>query len=377
MGSSSSSGLNSFNGSSSSLTPSFNLSRHSAPSVFLYDSQSLKETENRSKKENWYKTIQEKLSYQKKINPELSENIMKLYGMSEAEFIAVLGNEKEFKEFFLKPKINAKSVINDVLRQTSDLESLGISNESELEVAINQLNISRGDISELHHLKLLLTTIDYTPYTIVRWAVNEIFFRHLNMFKLGALHSAVSLDGIVLEWGRGICGESIVCPSLDVQRTISCFYSNRLALVDGLYLSTVCENQLDELARICVGYNRRKVYDLFSNNCQKFTDTIIHTLGLELNFDGELGRVLEEIKRNGECTVYKYGDETFKTRSQLDEYMMMHFSELSKNDQKLFFAYKNIFENNLICEPNNPDLQTSEKANEAWKNNWQKYLFED
>ena len=89
-------------------------------------------------------------------------------------------------------------------------------------------------------------------------------------FELGALHTALSVNGVVLEWGRGLGGQSLVCPTLDVL---------------GLLLAIEKKLTRADLAETCIAYNRLRYYDAVLNNCQNFVCDIFKKADIEYKFE--------------------------------------------------------------------------------------------
>ena len=79
------------------------------------------------------------------------------------------------------------------------------------------MNDRRNSLSE-SKLELILT----------EWSASEsnnVLFRTIvnKIYEFGILHSAISLDGTIIEWGRGPCGPDLVFLTLDTKKFLFAF----------------------------------------------------------------------------------------------------------------------------------------------------------
>lgn len=138
-------------------------------------------------------------------------------------------------------------------------------------------------------LRLLLTSCGASESSIIRRAA----YLDKN-FEFGALHAALSVNGVVLEWGRGLGGQSLVCPTLDVLGLLLAieveakgkgwwdevknfinrarnFILNSFKNFGGGWIAgVILEVKLDKIAETCIAYNRLRYYEAVRNNCQNF-----------------------------------------------------------------------------------------------------------
>jgi hypothetical protein len=127
------------------------------------------------------------------------------------------------------------------------------------------------------------------------------------------------------------------------------------------------DSRLDTLAEACVYYNRCKSYDFWDCNCQTFVLNATKNMGIELKFEGEMKRVIDELKSKGTIT-FSYRNNNFETRRALDKFVMTLdcFENLPKCDKSLLFSYKNVFDEYLKREPYNSNYMTDVEAEEHW-----------
>ena len=107
--------------------------------------------------------------------------------------------------------------INDELSDLQNLIDLGdnIINE-ELEKYIERLNQRKKNLCQ-SKLELILTECSAKN-------TNFLFRKIINkIYDFGVLHSAISLDGTIIEWGRGPLGQHLVCPNLDIKEFLFAF----------------------------------------------------------------------------------------------------------------------------------------------------------
>ena len=156
----------------------------------------------------WQDDIKEKLLAQQKKNPKLLDDIKSIYGMDLDTFAATLGDEEAFKVQFLLPHYKPNIILKELDILINDLVELkdegdGIT-ERHLRKSIERLNERKKTLSE-SKLELILTECSASERNILfRTIVNKIY-------EFGVLHSAISLDGTIIEWGRGPCGQDQRC----------------------------------------------------------------------------------------------------------------------------------------------------------------------
>ena len=337
----------------------------------------------------WKDAIKEKLLAQQKKNPRLLNDIKNIYGMDIDSFAATLGDEEAFKEQFLLPYYKPNKVLKELDILIEDL--LEIKNEGDeitegqFRKSIERLNERRKNLSE-SKLELILTECRASENNIlIRTLINKIY-------EFGVLHSAISLDGTIIEWGRDPCGQDLVCPTLDIKKFLFAFEIktkedhnffvyiwNKIkdagAFILNLFsggaygrwsLGRANSDKIDKIAKICVKYNRTKFYNPMTNNCQHFVREILDAIGADFTFDGEFGKIIKKLEKEGKVD-FIFKEKIFKKRKELDEYVKsIHFSTLPPNEKKLLICYKNTFDIYLRNDPKNENYQSTEESEKYW-----------
>ena len=328
---------------------------------------------------------------EKKNNPNILEDIKKIYNLELNDFVFALGNEKVFKETFLLPKYRPFKIIKEINRELYDLQNNFQNLEEnliieELNNTIKKINERKKNLCQTK-LELILTECDASDtHFLFRKVINKIY-------EFGVLHSAISLDGTIIEWGRGPCGQNLVCPNLDIKRFLFAFeikgkednnFFKKIIVNIGeaitfilniitfghygkWYLGMVNDIKLDKIAKICVSFNKEEYYNARKNNCQHFVKRILNEIESDFTFDGEFGKIIEKLENEGKID-FIFRDETFNSRKQLDKYVQsIDFSSLSKNDKKLLISYKNTFDIYLKNDKYNRRFQTINEDEEFWE----------
>lgn len=375
--------------SSSSSSSSYNSSSNSLSDLIGAFYQLSKLFENKGHY-GWENAIKEKLRLEQMTNQNLEKQINEKYGLSMDKFAQALGDEELFKEIFLLPNYKPDRILKEIeeeLKQAKEFNDLGCPySEAELKEAIKRINERKSKLSE-HKFELILTECKASDY-------KNILFKNLvnSVYKFGSLHSALSLDGTVIEWGRGPCGSSLVCPTMDIKRFLFAFEikaredkgffamigekisSAIRSILDyfsgGAYgrwsVGRANEKKLDKIAKICVMFNRTRYYNPAILNCQHFVEALLKAIETDFTFDGNVGYIIDKLKRNGMVNFYFNGRE-FKTRKELDDYVKtINFSGLSRNDKKLLICYKNTFDIYLMNDKNNENYKTTDEARNYW-----------
>jgi hypothetical protein len=129
----------------------------------------------------------------------------------------------------------------------------------------------------------------------------------------------------------------------------------------------IADNQLDSIAESCVYFNINKTYNLVLENCQSFVKNVLNKLKLKIIKDGEVGRILKIAQNEGDIIDFVYKDTVFKTRKELDNYILnCNFKQLPNDHRRLLFCYRNVFE--YYSRYKNEDkYKTTEKAKEFWR----------
>lgn len=288
--------------------------------------------------------------------------------------------------------------IEEELNNAKDFIDMGFPyTEKELKEAIERINERKSRLSE-HKFELILTECQASDFK------NILFQDFINtIYTFGALHSALSLDGTIIEWGRGPCGSSLVCPTMDLKRflfsievkaredkgffakigqKITSAITSILNFASGGYygrwsVSRANEKKLDIIAKICVMFNRNRYYNPATLNCQHFVESILKAIESDFSPDGNIGYIIDRLKDEGKVDFY-FNGHIFKTRKQLDDYVRtLNFSDLCENDKKLLICYKNTFDIYLMNDKKNENYKTTDEAKKYWNELIRKENFGD
>lgn len=351
--------------------------------------------------QGWVDTIERKLYIEEEKNPNLRRQIEEKYKISMREFAFALGDEKAFKNTFLLPNYQPEKILYEVeqeLQQLQEFKDMGCPlTESELKEVIRRINDRKSKLSE-HKFELILTECQASD-------IDNILFKSIvnKVYTFGSLHSALSLDGTIIEWGRGPCGSSLVCPTMDIKRFLFAFevkaredkgffamigekISQAITSVLNFFtgggygrwsVGRANEKKLDKIAKICVMFNRTRNYNPVRLNCQHFVKHILNAIESDFASDGEFKYIIKKLEEEGKVDFYFKGQE-FRTRKQLDDYVKsINFNSLCQNDKKLLLCYKNTFDIYLMNDKQNVDYQTTEEAKKYWNNLIRKENFGD
>ena len=352
----------------------------------------------------WKEDIMHKLLEEEKMNKNLRNDIKEIYGLDLESFAAVLGDEEGFKQTFLLPNYKPNIIINEINSLMLDLQELKDAGdnmtESQFRNSINRINERKDRLSE-SKLELILTEC------VASENKNFLFRALVNKFyDFGVYHSAISLDGTIIEWGRGPCGQSLICPTLDIKKLLFAFEIkakeeqnffeyiwNKIkdagAFILNLFsggaygrwsIGRANDKMLNKIAKVCVQYNRSKYYNPLTNNCQHFVKKILTEIESDFSFDGEFGRIIRELENTGKVNFIFEGH-TFNTRKELDDFVInINFHNLRKNDKKLLICYKNTFDLYLRASDSKDEkFKTTKEAQDYWNkliSEEQKELFE-
>jgi len=338
----------------------------------------------------WKEDIKQKLLEEQKKNPKLLDDIKLIYGKDLDTFAATLGDEEAFKEQFLLPHYKPNLILKELGTLLSDLKEIkdqGDSiTENQFRNSINRINERKNTLNQ-SKLELILTECQASQS-------KNLLFRTLvnNIYDFGVLHSALSLDGTIIEWGRGPCGQNLVCPTLDIKNFLFSFEIKAKEddnffkyiwkkikeagefilnlFTSGQYgrwaIGKANSEKINKIAKICVRYNRSKFYNPVTNNCQRFVKEILDAIESDFSFDGEFGNIIRKLENEGKVDFIFRG-RTFNTRKELDDYVRsINFSSLCPNDKKLLICYKNTFDIYLRNNENEEKFKSTKEAEDFW-----------
>ena len=340
--------------------------------------------------QGWTDSIKDKLIKEMRKNPNLKEQIESKFKITFDQFALALGDEQLFKEIFLLPQYQPDKILKEIdeeLKQVKEFEDMGCPlTENEIKETIKRINGRKAKLSE-HKFELILTECQASDN-------KNILFRNIvnNVYEFGALHSALSLDGTIIEWGRGPCGDSLIVPTMDMNRFLFAFevkaredegffamLGNKIKDATTYVLNLFSggafgrwsvgranEQKLDKIAKICVMFNRSRFYNPLTLNCQHFVKQILKAIDSDFSSDGEFRNIIDKLDKEGRVDFIFQGRE-FKTRKELDDYVKsINFNSLCSNDKKLLICYKNTFDVYLLNDINNERYKTTDEARNYW-----------
>lgn len=328
------------------------------------------------------KKVREKFDKKYKEDPSPCIQVLTFHNMEKDDYIASISDAQIFKQKYLIPHYKLYNIlqqINGRIRylRTKNLSELEIQNEMEylwqqkLELAESRLEVFFCNVFDSEILK-----------DVAKVA-----------YPFGLLHTGLLVDDIVIEWGRGLLGKSVVNPSLDVRwddfifsielenkqiwEKIKETYDNLedyilnkkdLSEMGTLVAFKIANNQLDVIASASVIYNSEYKYHLLTRNCQNFVTDILKEIHLDVNKDGDVGKVLKIAQDKYKPFDFSFRQEMLLTRQDLDRFVMsINFTELSKDERRVLFCYRNVFEFYERNKPNDEKYKTTDDARYFWK----------
>lgn len=101
-------------------------------------------------------------------------------------------------------------------------------------------------------------------------------------------------------------------------------------------------------------FNKMKMYNPLTNNCQHFVNAILNVIKSDFNSDGECGKIIVDFYFKGHY---------FNSRKDLDDYVkIINFRNLCPNDKKLLICFKNTFDLNYRNDQNNVIYKITEES---------------
>ena len=327
--------------------------------------------------------IREKLIAEYNENNNLYTDIKSAHNMEVDDFIDALSDEQKFKEAFLIPHYKMYNLLQKINTKIRELRERNLT-EDELKMALDEFDEIKLEISESKIELYFCNAISGNPKCLKCLANIAMTY--------GLVHTGLLIDDIVIQWGRGILGKSLINPSKNVRyndyiyaieldnkkiwdlinetyNNIEDYITNKKDYneIGTLKAFNIANEQLDIIAEQVVYYNINKKYSLVFENCQHFVKSIMSKIELNINKDGEVGRVLKIVEDKGDNIDFIFKDKTFKTRRDLDEYVLdCNFEQLPKDQRKVLFCYRNVFEYYQRNNKHSDKYKTSEEAKTFW-----------
>ncbi|CAG8492156.1 1823_t:CDS:1 [Cetraspora pellucida] len=366
----------------------------------------------RCEDKNWYQVIKKKLEA-------ISENeyttlLQELEIESQHDLIWLFGNENLFMEKFLTIKIEKHEKLLEEME--SEFRQLRDFQQYPQEITADELRNEWKNTLEYRE-----QSKNYNIYLYFeKLSINNIVLQTIcrSIFPYGAFHVGLEIDGIVVEWGYGFAGPSIICPRTDARKmlayvrlnyekidseynarynfkellpigaTIRAFSLATLAtnliriigiiayslIAIALYFShkviyhlgKINKNRLRLIAETCVHYNKTYSYSATGRNCQHFVDEMLESLGLKFKPEGEFLKFMKRIK-NGDGS-FQFKDTNFESRKDFDSYVDSHWDSIENEwDKKLLICYSDVMDSLY----NRGEDLWGPKNLEAWLNRYE------
>lgn len=336
-------------------------------------------------KEEMLKIVREKFERKDRKNPYFCKSVLDFHKTTKEPYIDSISDIKLFKEKYLIPHYKMYNLLNIINEKINTLRNQNITTE-DINKAMEELNELKYQLAE-SRLEVFFCNV-FDGNKVVRGFANSTM-------PYGLLHTGLLVDDIVIEWGRGLLGKSVVNPSIDVRwndfiftvelenkKIWECIRETYFNLQDyilnkkdynqmgTLEAFKIADNQLDVIASVSVVFNTKCKYDLITQNCQNFVTEILKRINLSVNFNGEVGRVMDIAKVKLKPFDFDFYGHKISSRKELDDLVMkgLFFTKLGYDDRRILFSYKSTYE---FYERNNPQDQkykTTEEAKEFWRN---------
>ena len=208
----------------------------------------------------------------------------------------------------------------------------------------------------------------------------------------GLLHVGIRIDDLCIQWGRSILGKSLVIPwgnviyndyifAIELENqpiwnliketfaNLKDYITNKKDYNDmgTIKAFKIADSQLKSIANVAIKYNVDKDYNLVLKNCQHFANKVIKKLNLTVIQDGEIGKVLKKVKDTLNPFDFDFKGHVFKCREDLDNYVLINdFSKFTKDERRVLFCFRNVFEFYANCKPDEKKYKSSEYAQAYW-----------
>ena len=145
-----------------------------------------------------------------------AEYLADQYNISVEELAYMLGDEKLYKKYLLRPIYKPSKVIDAIHKELTELYiERNELNDDEIREKINNIN-KRNVLILNSDVKFVLTDIGINQGIIGNLAT-KLCNCFDNRFPYGALHAGLMIDESIIQWGSGYFGSEIVFPSSDLR----------------------------------------------------------------------------------------------------------------------------------------------------------------
>ena len=324
----------------------------------------------------YQKCLDENVNFDKEYH-----KIKKFKVMEKDEYLFALQNVNTFKEQFLVPHYRLRNLLEifnnevELIRKEKLNGMLLIQKMKELkkmrrQMANSKIEIYFCNVSNNEKLKPFANAV--MPY--------------------GLLHVGIMIDDMAIQWGRSVLGKSLVLPSNDVlyddyifaieienkeiwnliKETFHNLPDYLTGDLDSQKMGTkkafeIADRQLSIIAEQSVEYNTDKSYNLVFSNCQHFANKLLDKLNLTVDKSGLVGKVLKMTMDKLNRFDFSFRGKEFKKREDLDKYLSINdFSQFSKDERRILFCYRNVFDYRARVFPNDDKYKSQEIALKLW-----------
>ena len=340
---------------------------------------------------NFVKIFKEKCEKENADFDKEYDKIKQFNGMEKDDYIFALQDVETFKSKFLIPHYKMYNLLKKVNKEILSLRQKKELSEEEIEQAINNLKEIK---TELANSRIEIYFCNVSDNKKLKPFANVLM-------PYGLVHVGILIDDVCIQWGRSVLGKSIVNPSGNVIysdyifaielenqpiwdliketfNNLKDYITNKkdIQQMGTIKAFKIADTQLTIIADQSVKYNVKKNYNLILKNCQHFAKKTIEKLGLKINKNGEVGKVLKmtQDKLNPFDFIFK-GIE-FKNRKDLDDFVLKNnFENFSKEDRRILFCYRNVFDFYARFSPNDDKYKSSENAKDFWNKLAEKEKF--
>ena len=316
--------------------------------------------------------------------------IKKFKVMEKDEYLFALQDVNTFKEQFLVPHYRLRNLLEifnnevELIRKEKLNGMLLIQKMKELkkmrrQMANSKIEIYFCNVSNNEKLKPFANAV--MPY--------------------GLLHVGIMIDDMAIQWGRSVLGKSLVLPSNDVlyddyifaieienkeiwnliKETFHNLPDYLTGNMDSQKMGTkkafeIADRQLTIIAEQSVEYNTDKSYNLVFSNCQHFANKLLDKLNLTVDKSGLVGKVLKMTMDKLNRFDFSFKGKEFKKREDLDKYLSINdFSQFSKDERRILFCYRNVFDYWARVFPNDDKYKSQEIALKLWDDSAEREKF--
>ena len=336
--------------------------------------------------------IRDKLQEEVNANGNLYKEIKYTHGLDIEDFIQVLGNKESFKQKYLVPHYKMYNILKEFNNKISELRNQKLS-EKELKDNLEYFEQKKLELAE--------SKIEIYFCNAVSGDKKALKFLANIAMPFGLLHTGFLIDDIVVQWGRGLLGESLVeirnnvkykdyifaieLKNEQIWSLIKETYNNLEDYIIGkksyenmgtIKAYEIANTQLDQIAETCIEFNKNKKYHLVFENCQHFVSNILDKIKLKVYREGEVENVLKKANEVGDPFDFNFGGKVFKTRKDLDNFAMeINFEQLPYDNRMVLFYYRNVFDYYGRVYPNDEKYKTEDYAKEYWNELLKKEKF--